>query len=147
MRLNETELDFSLSQLDFKDALLRIWERGCEKSYLHLFEEETKLKFKVENYTVIVTSFYGCSKKEKSFKKRNIRVYAAKTDFMKSRLWRNLKSNAPHRAIMEVGDRPFPKYLWPLFQSESWCPFFLKKISFTCKNLQNFIIDSFPFQN
>ena len=28
------------------------------------------------------------------------------------------------------GNRPFPNYLWPLFQSESWCSSFHMKISF-----------------
>ena len=28
------------------------------------------------------------------------------------------------------GNRPFPNYLWSLFQSETWCLFFHKKISF-----------------
>ena len=27
-------------------------------------------------------------------------------------------------------NRPFPNYLWPLFQSESWCSSFHMKISF-----------------
>ena len=27
-------------------------------------------------------------------------------------------------------NRPFPNYLWPLFQSESWCSSFDMKISF-----------------
>ena len=27
-------------------------------------------------------------------------------------------------------NRPFPNCLWPLFQSESWCSFFLMKINF-----------------
>ena len=29
-----------------------------------------------------------------------------------------------------VTNRPFPNYLWPLFQSESWCSSFHMKISF-----------------
>ena len=30
------------------------------------------------------------------------------------------------------GNRPFPNYLWPLFQSESWCSSFHMKINFIC---------------
>ena len=32
--------------------------------------------------------------------------------------------------ILLSGNRPFPNYLWPLFQSESWCSSFHMKISF-----------------
>ena len=36
-----------------------------------------------------------------------------------------------HGAIIAIVDnRPFPNYLWPLFQSESWCSSFHMKISF-----------------
>ena len=31
-----------------------------------------------------------------------------------------------------VNNWPFPSYLWPLFQSESWCSSFHMKISFIC---------------
>ena len=32
--------------------------------------------------------------------------------------------------ICYVPNRPFPNYIWPLFQSESWCSSFHMKISF-----------------
>ena len=31
--------------------------------------------------------------------------------------------------LVTRANRPFPKYLWPLFQSESWCSSFHMKIS------------------
>ena len=34
-------------------------------------------------------------------------------------------------------NRPFPNYLWPLFQSESWCSSFHMKISFRLHVNQN----------
>ena len=34
-------------------------------------------------------------------------------------------------------NRPFPNYLWPLFQSESWCSSFHMKISFHLHVNQN----------
>ena len=41
-----------------------------------------------------------------------------------------LKRCTPGTKRKEVGNRPFPNYLWPLFQSESWCSSFHMKISF-----------------
>ena len=35
-----------------------------------------------------------------------------------------------HFAPALNNNRPFPNYLWPLFQSESWCSFLHMKISF-----------------
>ena len=37
----------------------------------------------------------------------------------------------------EDHNRPFPNYLWPLFQSESWCSSFHMKISFHLHVNQN----------
>ena len=34
-------------------------------------------------------------------------------------------------------NRPFPNYLWPLFQSESWCSSFHMKISFHLRVNEN----------
>ena len=34
------------------------------------------------------------------------------------------------RGTRLIFNRPFPNYLWPLFQSESWCSSFQMKISF-----------------
>ena len=36
-----------------------------------------------------------------------------------------------------LDNRPFPNYLWPLFQSESWCSSFHMKISFHLHVNQN----------
>ena len=37
----------------------------------------------------------------------------------------------------EHSNRPFPNYLWPLFQSESWCSSFHMKISFHLRVNEN----------
>ena len=39
--------------------------------------------------------------------------------------------------IISRDNRPFPNYLWPLFQSESWCSSFHMKISFHLHVNQN----------
>ena len=39
--------------------------------------------------------------------------------------------------IVCVYSRPFPNYLWPLFQSESWCSSFHMKISFHSRANEN----------
>ena len=44
------------------------------------------------------------------------------------RSWRVLELN--QFTSSRVNNRPFPNYLWPLFQGESWCSSFLMKISF-----------------
>ena len=45
--------------------------------------------------------------------------------------------NAVPRVDNGVSNRPFPNYLWPLFQSESWCLSFHMKISFHLHVNQN----------
>ena len=39
------------------------------------------------------------------------------------------------------GNRPFPNYLWPLFQSEYWCSSFHMKISFHSHASENLFSD------
>ena len=53
-------------------------------------------------------------------------IQASKTANLRSSLVRRKTRNKLEIKL----NRPFPNYLWPLFQSESWCSSFHMKISF-----------------
>ena len=44
--------------------------------------------------------------------------------------YRNARNKVNIAVKAAKSNRPFPNYLWPLFQSESWCSSFHMKISF-----------------